>query len=78
MVRNRYFMTITSEQAAYIAGLFDGEGSIYFAKRPEKKKKHKGDGYRTSISQRISMEVTMTDKSVIKWIHEVLGVGTVV
>ena len=76
--KNGYFMTITNEQAAYIAGLFDGEGSIYFAKRPEKKKKHKGDGYRTSISQRISMEVTMTDKSVIKWIHEVLGVGTVV
>ena len=76
MVRNRYFMTITSEQAAYIAGLFDGEGSIYFAKRPEKKKKHKGPGYRTSISQRISMEITMTDKSVLKWVHEVLGVGT--
>ena len=76
MVRNRYFMTITNEQAAYIAGLFDGEGSIYFAKRPEKKKKHKGPGYRTSISQRISMEITMTDKSVLKWVHEVLGVGT--
>ena len=76
MVRNRYFMTITSEQAAYIAGLFDGEGSIYFAKRPEKKKKHKGPGYRTSISQRISMEITMTDQSVLKWVHEVLGVGT--
>ena len=71
-------MTITNEQAAYIAGLFDGEGSIYFAKRPEKKKKHKGPGYRTSISQRISMEVTMTDQSVIRWIHEVLGCGTVV
>ena len=69
-------MTITSEQAAYIAGLFDGEGSIYFAKRPEKKKKHKGPGYRTSISQRISMEITMTDKSVLKWVHEVLGVGS--
>ena len=69
-------MTITSEQAAYIAGLFDGEGSIYFAKRPEKKKKHKGKGYRTSISQRISMEVTMTDESVLKWVHQVLGVGT--
>ena len=26
---------------AYIAGLFDGEGSIYFAKRPEKKKNTK-------------------------------------
>ena len=76
MVRNRYFMTITNEQAAYIAGLFDCEGSIYFAKRPEKKKKHKGPGYRTSISQRISMEITMTDKSVLKWVHEVLGVGT--
>ena len=69
-------MTITNEQAAYIAGLFDGEGSIYFAKRPEKKKKHKGPGYRTSISQRISMEITMTDKSVLTWVHEVLGVGT--
>ena len=69
-------MTITNEQAAYIAGLFDGEGSIYFAKRPEKKKKHKGPGYRTSISQRISMEITMTDQSVLKWVHKVLGVGT--
>ena len=70
-------MTITNEQAAYIAGLFDGEGSIYFAKRPEKKKKHKGPGCRYSNSQRISMEVKMTDQSVIRWIHEVLGVGTV-
>ena len=69
-------MTITNEQAAYIAGLFDGEGSIYFAKRPEKKKKHKGPGFRYSNSQRISMEITMTDQSVLKWVHEVLGVGT--
>ena len=69
---------ISSEDIAYLAGLFDGEGSIYFAKRAEKKKKHKGKGYRTSISQRISMEVTMTDESVIRWMHEVLGVGTVV
>ena len=68
---------IPDTDKAYIAGLFDGEGSIYFAKRPEKKKKHKGRGYRVSISQRISMEVTMTDQSVIRWIHEVLGVGTV-
>ena len=63
---------------AYIAGLFDGEGSIYFARRPEKKKKHNGDGYRTSISQRISMEITMTDRSVLQWVHEVLGFGTLV
>ena len=69
-------MTITNEQASYIAGLFDGEGSIYFAKRPERKKKHKGPGFRYSNSQRISMEITMTDKSVLIWVHEVLGVGT--
>tara|TARA_R100001198_G_C5107069_1_gene136443 strand:- start:181 stop:624 length:444 start_codon:yes stop_codon:yes gene_type:complete len=68
---------MTNEDAAYIAGLFDGEGSIYYAKRKEKKKAHKGDGYRYSMSQRISMEVTMTDESVIRWMHEVLGVGTV-
>ena len=68
---------ISSEDIAYIAGLFDGEGSIYYARRPEKKKKHTGEGYRTTISQRISMEVTMTDESVIRWIHEVLKVGTV-
>jgi len=69
--------TLSSEDIAYIAGLFDGEGSIYFAKRIEKKKKHKGKGYRESLSQRISMEVTMTDESVIRWMHEVLNVGTV-
>ena len=70
--------TLSSETIAYIAGLFDGEGSIYFTRRPEKKKKHKGKGYRTSNSLRLSMEVTMTDESVIRWVHEVLNVGTVV
>ena len=69
---------ISQSDIAYIAGLFDGEGSIYFARRIEKKKKHKGKGYRTSMSQRISMEITMTDESVVRWVHEVLGVGTVV
>ena len=68
---------ISTEDVAYLAGLFDGEGSIYYAKRKEKKKAHKGDGYRYSMSQRISMEITMTDESVIRWMHEVLGVGTV-
>ena len=70
-------MTISSEDIAYIAGLFDGEGSIHFKRAPEKKKKHKGkSGYRWSNSLRLSMEITMTDKSVLVWGHEVLGVGT--
>ena len=46
-------------------------------KRKEKKKTHDGKGYRYSMSQRISMEITMTDEHVIRWVHEVLGVGTV-
>ena len=62
--------------AAYIAGLFDGEGSIYYVKRTEKKKKHKGEGHREAYCWRISMEITMTDQSVLRWVHEVLGCGT--
>tara|TARA_R100000149_G_C5838681_1_gene111623 strand:- start:319 stop:756 length:438 start_codon:yes stop_codon:yes gene_type:complete len=61
---------------AYIAGLFDGEGSIHIKRGPEKKKRHDGNGYRISNSMRLSMEITMTDKSVLTWLHEVLGVGT--
>jgi len=61
---------------AYIAGLFDGEGSIHFKRGIEKKKKHKGEGYRLSNSMRINMEITMTDYSVLLWVHETLGVGT--
>ena len=61
---------------AYIAGLFDGEGSIQCKQAWEKKKKHKGVGYRKAYSWRINMEITMTDQSVLIWLHEVLGVGT--
>ena len=57
---------IPDTDKAYIAGLFDGEGSVFFKRAVEKKKKHNGKGYRTSMSQRISMEVTMTDESVIR------------
>ena len=70
-------MTIADTDLAYIAGLFDGEGSVLFTRKNEKKKKHNGKGYRNSNSIRINMEITMTDKSVIYWVHEVLGCGTV-
>ena len=68
---------VSESNISYIAGLFDGEGSINFTRRPEKKKKHKGDGYRISNSMRINMEITMTDEPVIRWVHETLKVGTV-
>tara|TARA_R100000781_G_C3995995_1_gene98644 strand:+ start:128 stop:568 length:441 start_codon:yes stop_codon:yes gene_type:complete len=69
---------VSESNIAYIAGLFDGEGSIHFRRAPEKKKKHNGKpGYRISNSMRISMEITMTDEPVIRWVHETLKVGTV-
>ena len=61
---------ISETDKAYIAGLFDGEGSIDFTKRKEKKKSGTYDCIR------ISMEISMTDRSVIHWIHKVLGCGT--
>ena len=64
--------------AAYIAGLFDGEGSLQCKQAWEKKKKHKGKGYRKTYAWRINMEIAMTDESVIRWVHEILQVGTVI
>ena len=61
---------IHDTEKAYIAGLFDGEGCIHFIRSPEKKRSG------TYNCMRISMEITMTDKSVLMWVHEVLGVGT--
>ena len=55
---------------AYIAGLFDGEGSIQYKKYPEKKRSG------TYNCWRIVMEISMTDQSVLRWVLEVLGCGT--
>ena len=69
---------MNTNEAAYIAGLFDGEGSLQYKKGWEKKKKHTGKGYRNTNAWRINMEIAMTDESVIRWVHEVLGVGSVI
>ena len=61
---------IRESDAAYIAGLFEGEGSIDITKRKEKKRSGTYD------CRRISMEISMTDESVLRWVTEVLGVGT--
>ena len=68
---------ISESNIAYIAGLFDGEGCVQIKRYKEKKKKHTGKGYRISNSMRISMEITMTDENVIRWVHEILKVGSV-
>ena len=64
-------MEISVTDVAYIAGLFDGEGSVDFAKRIEKRR---GKAYKV---QRILMRIEMTNESVLRWVHETLKVGTV-
>ena len=49
---------VSDVDKAYIAGLFDGEGSIHFKRKPEKKRSGTYD------CMRISMEISMTDRSV--------------
>ena len=65
---------MNATDAAYIAGLFDGEGSITYKKYKEKKKK--GNVVKKYNCWRISMEIAMTDYSVLVWLNEVLGCGT--
>ena len=64
---------VSESDIAYIAGLFDGEGSISY-KQYMRKRKHQKKAYPTWS---IRMEIAMTDKSVLIWLHEILGVGTV-
>tara|TARA_R100000664_G_scaffold4588_1_gene9173 strand:- start:141 stop:557 length:417 start_codon:yes stop_codon:yes gene_type:complete len=64
---------ISETDIAYIAGLFDGEGNIQY-KRYMRRRRPCEKYYPTWS---IRMEVAMTDESTIRYIHEVLGVGTV-
>ena len=59
--------------AAYLAGLFDGEGSVYFKKT--RQKKHQRPGKPVHNVMVIRMEISMTDKSVLEWVWETTGVG---
>lgn len=56
------------EDAAYIAGLVDGEGSIAGHKQMRR-------GGRPSY--RLSVSIVNTDEAVIKWIGEVTGLGCI-
>ena len=52
---------------------------VFIMQEDKKRKRNiKALGLDIQTHMRISMEVTMTDQSVINWIHKILGVGTVV
>ena len=59
---------------AYIAGLFDGEGSVTYKQYLDSKRRNRPRRYKV---WRIAMEMSMTDEMVIRWVHKVLNVGTV-
>jgi hypothetical protein len=65
-------MEISIADAAYIAGLFDADGSLQYKQYMKKRGKDK----KAYPTWQIQMEISMTDKFVIQWVHETLGVGT--
>ena len=66
-------MGISIADAAYVAGLFDGEGSVYFKRLKQKKNNRPGKPVHNVMV--IRMEIAMTDKETIKWCHELFGCG---
>ena len=65
---------MNTNDAAYIAGLFDGEGCVT-CKQVKRKRKDRGD--KIYNQWYIRCEISMTDKAVIEWIHETLGLAGV-
>ena len=59
---------------SYLAGLFDGEGSVYY--KQTKQKRHNRPGKPVHNIWVIRMEIAMTDESIIRWVHDFLGVGS--
>ncbi len=64
---------MTENDIAYFAGLFDGEGSVYFKKT--KQVKHNRPGKPIHNVTVIRMEIAMTDKDTIKWCHDLFKCG---
>ena len=58
---------------AYIAGLFDADGSVSYKKYPKKRKGIK----KNYMTWNIRLEIAMIDQNVIELVHETLMVGTV-
>ena len=61
----------SNDMIAYIAGLFDGEGSVMYKQYLEKRKNRPNP----SLCWRIRLDVAMTDKDTIKHIYDTLMVG---
>ena len=62
-----------TEDAIYLAGLFDGEGCVQFKRYKRLRKGRKNPTNALSCT----LDVAMVDKPTIEWIKEATGVGNV-
>ena len=72
MERNKFYMNLSVTDAAYIAGLFDGEGCVTCKKKATKRKDRNNKVYDQWY---IRCELAMTDQLTVEWLHKTLGFG---
>ena len=65
---------MTEHDVAYLAGLIDGEGSIYYKRTKQKRNTRPGKPIHNVWVIRI--EIAMTDKYVLQWCHETFKCGS--
>lgn len=61
-------LDVSDENLAYIAGLIDGEGSIYIQER---------DGDNREKNLRLKLQIANSDLPVLKWVKEKFEMGSV-
>ena len=64
---------ISITDIAYLTGLFDGEGCVIYKQYYDTQRKNRPKRYKV---WRIFLEMSMTDQPVMRWVHELVQVGT--
>jgi hypothetical protein len=79
MGNNKRRRMMKETDAAYIAGLFDADGCATYKKYlcADKRYKDEEGKIKKYWMWNIDLEISMTNQSIIRWVHEVLGVGHV-
>ena len=65
---------MTEHDVAYLAGLIDGEGSIYYKRTKQKRNTRPGKPVHNVTV--IRLEIAMTDKDTVKWCHDTFKCGS--
>ena len=65
---------MTEHDVAYLAGLIDGEGSIYY--KHTKQRRNTRPGKPVHNVWVIRLEIAMTAKDTVKWCHDTFKIGS--